>query len=94
VPQNRWEEDDAGHTSRSSGLFHLEASWARVCQFASKLADERRQVVHMASSQRPRKDEAEDGRVDAMDCIGLFYPYFVVFVVLGHRGILVFWMGL
>jgi hypothetical protein len=29
--QNRWEdEDDAGHTSRSSGLLQLEASWARV----------------------------------------------------------------
>jgi hypothetical protein len=31
APQNRWEdEDDAGHMSRSSGLLHQEASWARV----------------------------------------------------------------
>jgi hypothetical protein len=31
VAQNRWEdEDSAGHTSRSSGLLHLEASQARV----------------------------------------------------------------
>jgi hypothetical protein len=25
-----------GHTSRSSGLFHLEASWTRVSQFCLK----------------------------------------------------------
>jgi hypothetical protein len=31
APQNRWEdEDDAGHTSGSSGLLRQEASWARV----------------------------------------------------------------
>jgi hypothetical protein len=35
--QNRWEDEDgAGHTSRSSGLLHLEASWARVSQFCLK----------------------------------------------------------
>jgi hypothetical protein len=44
----------------------------------------------MASSQRSRKDEAKAERVDAMGCIGLFYLYFTVFVVLGHRDILVF----
>jgi hypothetical protein len=46
-------------------------------------------MVHMASSQRSRGDEAEDGRVDATGCIGLFYPNFAVFVVLGHKDILV-----
>jgi hypothetical protein len=30
APQNRWEGDDVGHMSRSSGLLHLEASLARV----------------------------------------------------------------
>jgi hypothetical protein len=50
APQNRWEEDNAGHASRSSGLLHREASWARVSQFASKLAEEQRRVVHVASS--------------------------------------------
>jgi hypothetical protein len=31
APQNRREdEDDKGHTSRSSGLLHLESIWARV----------------------------------------------------------------
>jgi hypothetical protein len=30
VPSNRWEEDCAGHTMRSSDLLHLKASHARV----------------------------------------------------------------
>jgi hypothetical protein len=31
TPQNRREdEDDVGHALRSSGLLHLEASWAKV----------------------------------------------------------------
>jgi hypothetical protein len=51
-------------------------------------------VVHVASSQRSHKDEAEDGQVDATGYIGPFYPYFVVFVVLSPRSILVFWMDL
>jgi hypothetical protein len=36
-----------------------------------------------------RGDEAEDGRVDAMGCIGLFYPNFAIFVILGHKSSLV-----
>jgi hypothetical protein len=38
APKNRWEEDGAGHVSRSSGLFRREASQAKVFQFTSKLA--------------------------------------------------------
>jgi hypothetical protein len=38
-------------------------------------------MVHVASSQRSRGDEAEDRRVDAMGCIRLFS--------LGHKGSLV-----
>ncbi|WP_428037064.1 hypothetical protein [Amphritea sp.] len=35
--QNRWDdEDDVGHTSKSSGLLHLEASQARVFQSSLK----------------------------------------------------------
>jgi hypothetical protein len=33
--------------------------------------------------------KAEDGWVDAMGCIGLFYPNFAIFFVLGHKGSLV-----
>jgi hypothetical protein len=46
-------------------------------------------MVHMASSQRLHGDEAEDERVDVIGCIGLFYPNFIIFIVLGHKGSLV-----
>jgi hypothetical protein len=39
-------------------------------------------MVHVASSQRLRGDEAEDGWVDAIGYIRLFYPNFVIFNVL------------
>jgi hypothetical protein len=94
VPQNRWVEDDAGHVLRSSGLLHLEASWARVSQFASKLVEACRRVVHLTSSWRSHEDEAEDGWVYGTGCIRLFYPNFTVFIVLDPKGILVFWMSL
>jgi hypothetical protein len=56
APQNQQEEDNVGHALRSSGLFHLEASRARVSQFASNLAEERRRVVDVASSPTSRED--------------------------------------
>jgi hypothetical protein len=37
VPQNQRKEDDAGHTSRSDGLLHLEASRASVSQSDLKI---------------------------------------------------------
>jgi hypothetical protein len=46
-------------------------------------------MVHVASSWRSRGDEAEDGWVVAMGCIRFFYPNFVIFIVLGHKGSLV-----
>jgi hypothetical protein len=54
------------HVLRSSGLLHLEASRTRA-----KLAEERRRVLRVASSQRLRGDKTEDGRVDTIGCIGL-----------------------
>jgi hypothetical protein len=72
APQNRQEEDGVEHASRSSNLLRLEASWVRVSQFASKLAEERRWVVNVALSWSSREDEAKDGWVDATGCIGLF----------------------
>jgi hypothetical protein len=36
APQNRQREVDAGHTSKSSGLLHVEASLARVSQSGLK----------------------------------------------------------
>jgi hypothetical protein len=46
-------------------------------------------MVLVASSWRSHGDETEDGLVDATGHIGLFYPNFAVFVVLGHKGSLV-----
>jgi hypothetical protein len=90
APQNRQlDEDDAGHVLRSSGLLHLEASRARVFQSSLKTGGDVAWMVHVASSRRSRGDEVEDGRVDAMCCIVLFYPKFAIFVVLGHKGSLV-----
>jgi hypothetical protein len=37
VPQNRRREVGAGHTFRSSGLLHVEASLASVSQFGLKI---------------------------------------------------------
>jgi hypothetical protein len=36
-----------------------------------------------------RRRQVEDGRVDAMGCVRPYYPTFVVFNVLGPRGIVV-----
>jgi hypothetical protein len=89
--QNQWDDEyDAGHTSRSSGLLRVEASQARVFQFVLNTGGGVARMVHMTSSWRLRRVQAEDRRVDAMSCIVPFYPNFVVFYVLLHRGILVF----
>jgi hypothetical protein len=75
APQNRREDEDgAGHASRSTGLLHLEASWARVSQSSLKTGRCVVWIVHVASSRRSREDEAENGRVDAMGCIRLSTP--------------------
>jgi hypothetical protein len=77
------------HVSRSSGLFRLEASRTRVSQSSLKTGGGTTRMVHIASSRRSRVYKAEDGQIDATGCIKLFYPNFVVFVVLGHKGCLV-----
>jgi hypothetical protein len=73
VPQSLWEDEDGvGHTSRYSGLLHLEACRARVSLSSLKTSRGAVWMVYVASSWRSRGDEAEDGRVDTMGCIGLF----------------------
>jgi hypothetical protein len=71
-------------------LLHLEASRARVSQSDLKTGGGTAQMVHVASSRRSRGVEAEDGWVDALGWIELFYPNFVVFIVLDTKCILVF----
>jgi hypothetical protein len=78
-----------GHVSRSSILLRLEASQARVSQSSLKTGGGAMQMVHVASLQRSCGDEAKDERVNATGCIRLFYPNFVVFIVLGHKSSLV-----
>jgi hypothetical protein len=78
-----------GHVSRSSGLHRLETSLIRVSQSSLKTSRGMEQMVHMTSSWRPCEDEADDRRVDVMGCIGVFYPNFAVFIVLGHKDSLV-----
>jgi hypothetical protein len=66
--------------------------------FASKLAEERQRVVHVASSRRSRGSEAKDGWFDGVGCgvveVGPNYPSLDVIFLLAHRGILVFWSSL
>jgi hypothetical protein len=66
------DEDDVGHTLKSSGLLHLEASLARVSQSSLKTSGGATQMVHVASSWRSCGDEAKDGRVDETGYIRLF----------------------
>jgi hypothetical protein len=90
APQiQREDEDGVRHVSRSSGLLRLEMSQARVSQSSLKTGGCTAWMVHMVSSRRLHGDEAQDGWVDATGCIGPFYPNFVIFVVLGHKGSLV-----
>jgi hypothetical protein len=61
VLQNqRKDEDDVGHTLRSSVLFHLEVSRTEVFQSSLKTDGGTTWMVHMTSLQRSRGDEAED----------------------------------
>jgi hypothetical protein len=40
----------------------------------------------VAPSRRLRQRQVEDGWIDAMGCVGPYYPTFAVFNVLGSRG--------
>jgi hypothetical protein len=78
-----------GHMLRSSDLLRLEVNQARVSQSGLKTGGGMASMVHVLSSRRFRGVEAEDKWVDTTGCIKLFYPNFVVFIILGPKGILV-----
>jgi hypothetical protein len=61
---------------------------------ASRLVKARRRVVHVTSSLRLHREEAKDGRVDATDCIGSFYPKIFIIYVLDPMNNLVFYLGI
>jgi hypothetical protein len=67
--KNRREGNGVVHASRYSGLLGMEASWARIFQFASKLVEARRRVAHVTPSWRSREDQVEDGWVNEMSCV-------------------------
>jgi hypothetical protein len=91
APQNQQEDKDGvRHTLRSSGLLHVKANWTRVSQSGLKTGGGAARKVHVASSRRSREVKTEDGRVDATGYIRLFYPNFIIFIVLCPRCILVF----
>jgi hypothetical protein len=46
-------------------------------------------VVHVAPLRRLRRRQVEDGWVDVTGYVGPCYPTFVIFNVLGPRGIVV-----
>jgi hypothetical protein len=72
------------HASRSSGLFGVEASLARVSQSGLKTGG-----CKVAPSQMLRRRQGEDGRIDATGCIRPCYPWFAVFFLLGLRDVVV-----
>jgi hypothetical protein len=53
------------------------------------LTEVQRHVVHVVPSQRLRRSQVEDGRIDVTGYVGSCYHWFVVFILLGHRGIVV-----
>jgi hypothetical protein len=65
VPQNQREDGDS--------LLRLEASRGRVFQSSLKTGEGVARMVHVASSQRLRQVEVEDGRVDSTGYVEPFY---------------------
>jgi hypothetical protein len=57
---------------------------------ALRLTEALLRVVHVTLSRRLRREEAEDGWINATGCVGPFYPKIVVSSVLGSRGTVVF----
>jgi hypothetical protein len=57
---------------------------------AVRLAEARLRVVHMTSSRRWHREEAEDGRVDVMGYVEPLYPKIIISSVLAVRSIVVF----
>jgi hypothetical protein len=78
-----------GHASRSSDLLYVEARLARVFSLASRLAEVRQRVVHVAPSQMLCQSQVEDGRVDTIGCVRSCYPCFIIFILLCHRSTVV-----
>jgi hypothetical protein len=71
------DEDGTGYASRSRSLLQVEANQNRV--FQSSLKTSRGSMTGGARDTivKVRRIQAEDGRIDAIDCIGPCYHCFV-----------------
>jgi hypothetical protein len=89
APQIRWREVGAGHALRSSSLLGIEASLAKVSQSGLTTGGGATTGGARGTIARLRRRQAEAGRVDAMGYVGLYYPCFAVFLLLGLMGVVV-----
>jgi hypothetical protein len=90
VVSEKLSEDDLSLVEES----RLEVSRVRVFQSDLKTGGGATQIVHMTSSRRSHEDKAKDGQVDETGCMRPCYAYFVVFIVLDSRIILLFCLSL
>jgi hypothetical protein len=88
--QNWWREDSTWHTLRSVSLLQLEASRARVFQFARKTSGCTTTCGSRGIIAEVHREKAKDRWVHASDCVGPFYLKITVFNVLDRRGVIVF----
>jgi hypothetical protein len=72
-----------------AACFTWKQVWLGFLSLASRLVEARRRVVHVVPLWRLRRGQVEDGRVDVTGCVGPYYPCFVIFILLGPRGIVV-----
>jgi hypothetical protein len=92
APQNRREGAMVWDTRRDlAAYFAWKQVWLEFFSLALRLGEAWCWMVHMTPSWRLRRNQVEDGRVDVMVYIELFYPTFVIFIVLGTRGIVIFY---
>jgi hypothetical protein len=92
-PMGGWRqcEDTCRHLTACFGAKQVGLGFLVLPQ----LAEERRQMVHVASSWRSRGREAKDGRFNCVECdaaeVRPNYPLVVVVFISAHGGILVFY---
>jgi hypothetical protein len=51
-------------------------------------------MVHVASSRRSRGVKDKDKRINVVDFVGSFYSKIIIFVMLGLKSIVVFYLGI
>jgi hypothetical protein len=82
APQNLLEDATTWDTRRDLAACF---SWKQVglgfSSLESRLVEVRRRVVHVTPSLRLRQTQVDDGRIDAMGCVGPCYLCFAVFIL-------------